>query len=69
MMFKVYWTCLRGKAVGREFDDMSEALEFTQELRNIHHRKFVTLCSENPDNTTKMGVSSTDQDYNWKKRR
>ena len=68
-MFKVYWTDLTGKSMGKEFELMNEALAFTQELRDMHHRNFVTLCSENPDNTTKMGVSSTDSDYNWKKRR
>jgi len=68
-MFKVYWTDLIGNSIGRQFDDMSEALKFAQELRNSHHRKFVTLCSENPDNVTKMGVAETGSDYNWKKRR
>lgn len=68
-MFKVYWTGTDNISHGKEFDDMSEALKFTQELRNIHGRQFVTMCSENPDNVTKMGVAETGTDYNWKKRR
>lgn len=68
-MFKVYWTGADDKAYGKEFADMTKALDFTQELRNSHHRQFVTMCSENPDNTGKMGVAETGPDYNWKKRR
>ena len=68
-MFKVYWTDLEGKSIGKEFTNMTLALSFTQELRNIHKRRFVTLCSENPDCTSLSGVSDPPDDYNWKKRR
>ncbi len=69
VMYKVYWTDIDGKAMGREFDDMTEALNFTQMLRNIHNRKFVTMVSEIAGNMTKMGVSDAPEGYSWKKRR
>jgi hypothetical protein len=68
-MFKVYWTDLEGKSIGKEFTDMTLALSFTQELRNQYKRKFVTLCSENPDCTSLSGVDEVSEDYSWKKRR
>jgi hypothetical protein len=69
-MFKVYWTDSAGKSYGKEFIDMSEALAFTQRLRNELQRLFVTLCSENPDCTSKPGVSGLESDeYEWTKRR
>ena len=68
-MFKVYWTGSDGRPMGKEFEDMTIALNFTQELRNIHKRRFVTMCSENPDCTSLPGVSNPSLDYNWKKRR
>jgi hypothetical protein len=68
-VFKVYWTGSDEKAYGKEFTDMSKALNFAQELRNNHQRQFVTMCSENPDNIGKMGVAEAGSDYNWKKRR
>lgn len=68
-MFKVYWTDPLGNNKGKEFECMIKALAFTQELRNVHQRRFVTMVSENPDNVTKMGVSDVNTDYNWKKRR
>jgi hypothetical protein len=66
-MFKVYWTVI-GQTYGQEFEDMTQALNQCQSLRNSGAR-FVTMCSENPDNVTKMGVAETGSDYNWKKRR
>lgn len=68
-MYKVYWTDLDGKAMGREFKDMTEALNFTQMLRNDYNRKFVTMVSEIAGNMTKMGVSDAPEGYSWKKRR
>ncbi len=68
-MFKVYWTDQEGKSMGKQFVDMSIALTFTQELRNVYKRKFVTIVSENPDCTSLPGVSDPPADYNWKKRR
>jgi hypothetical protein len=68
-MYKVYWTDLQGQAMGREFQDMTEALNFTQMLRDTYNRKFVTMVSEIADNVTKMGVADVDAGYNWKKRR
>lgn len=68
-MYKVYWTDTEGKAMGREFDDMTEALNFTQMLRNDYNRKYVTMVSEIADNVTKMGVAETLPGYDWKKRR
>jgi len=68
-MFKVYWTDAESKSCGKEFEEMVEALTFTQELRNIHKRRFVTMVSENPDCTSLQGVSEVGPDYDWKKRR
>ena len=68
-MFKIYWTGADNKPYGKEFTDMTKALNFAQDLRNNHNRQFVTMCSENPNNTGKMGVAETGPDYNWKKRR
>ena len=55
--------------MGREFEDMMEALKFTQMLRNDYNRKFVTMVSEIADNVTKMGVAEVGPGYEWKKRR
>jgi CRISPR/Cas system endoribonuclease Cas6 (RAMP superfamily) len=68
-IFKVYWTGVDEKPYAKDFIDMSDALKFTQELRNNHHRRFVSMVSENPDNATKLGVAEVGSDYNWKKRR
>lgn len=68
-MFKVYWTDPLDHPKSKSFEDMIKALTFAQELRNIHKRRFVTLCSENPDCTSLSGVSDPPDDYNWKKRR
>ena len=66
-MFKVYWTH-GAESYGKEFTDMKEALNYCQEIRNAG-RLFVTMCSELPNNVTKMGVAEVGPDYNWKKRR
>ncbi len=55
--------------MGREFEDMQEALNFTQMLRNDYNRRFVTMVSEIADNVTKMGVAETGPGYDWRKRR
>jgi hypothetical protein len=68
-MYKVYWTDPEGRAMGREFEDMQEALNFTQMLRNDYNRRFVTMVSEIADNVTKMGVAETGPGYDWRKRR
>jgi hypothetical protein len=68
-MFKVYWTDVGGESTHQDFDDMSEALNWMQELRNTYKRKFVCMASDNPDNVTKLGVSDAGPEYNWKKRR
>lgn len=69
-MFKVYWTDVAGKVYGKEFSEMMAALDFTQMLRNDLNRKFVTMCSENPDCTSKPGVAGLEpHEYGWTKRR
>lgn len=68
-MFKVYWTDHQDVSYGKQFEKMTDALNFTQELRNVHQRRFVTMVSENPDCTNLLGVSEANADYNWKKRR
>jgi hypothetical protein len=59
-----------------EASQLTEALAFTQKMRNevgVHH---VSLCSENPDNVGKPGVlafvgfqADGVTPYDWKKRR
>ena len=74
-MYKVYWT-EDGSPLGKEFGDseMSQALTFTQELRNLQYGgevdiKFVTMAVENPNMVGKQGYDVTGPDYDWKKRR
>ena len=51
------------------FDELTKALQWSQELRRQGCR-FVTLVSEVEGNTTKMGVSGLEShEYEWKKRR
>ena len=68
-IFKVYWTDIGGESTHQDFDDMGQALNWMQALRNTHNCTFVCMASENPDSVTKLGVSETDSGYNWKKRR
>ena len=68
-MFKVYWTNAENKSCGQEFEDMTVALNVTQELRKTKCNKFITMSAENPDCTSLMGVADPAADYNWKKRR
>lgn len=69
-MYKVYWTDVGGESCHQNFEDMTEALNWMQELRNVYKRTFVCMASENvPGNVTKLGVSEAGPDYNWKKRR
>ena len=68
-MFKVYWTDLFGESTHQDFDDMGQALNWMQALRNTHNCTFVCMASENTDSVTKLGVSEAGPDYNWKKRR
>ena len=66
-MFKVYWT-FDNQNHGKEFDDMMEALDYCQLLRN-GNAKFVTMCSELADMVGDFGVKETEPGYDWKKRR
>jgi hypothetical protein len=68
-MFKVYWTDHQDTSYGKQFEKMTEALKFTQDLRNVYQRKFVTMVSENPDCTSLLGVSEVNANYDFKKRR
>lgn len=76
-MYKVYYTAGDGSANSMTFDldQMSEALQSTQGLRNMGHT-FVTMVCENSDQVGKMGVSAVENgklpdgsDYTWRKRR
>jgi len=68
-MFKVYWMSATDEPCCKDFNNMVEALNYTQDLRNTYQRRFVTMVSENPDCTSLTGVAETGTDYNWKKRR
>lgn len=74
MAYKVYWT-EEGVANSVDFDKdgMTQALHACEALRKRQREgdnvSFVSLCSEHPDNVTKMGVDVTGPDYDWKKRR
>ena len=66
-MFKVYWT-MNNSNYGKEFEDMTEALNYCQWLRRSN-AKFVTMCSEQADMVGDFGVTETGPGYDWKKRR
>jgi len=53
-MFKVYYT-VDNKPHAEVFDDLSMALSASQFHRSLGHT-FVTMCSENPNCTSKLGV-------------
>ena len=67
-MFKVYWTDVGGAIGSETFQDISEALNRCQQLRNSGNR-FVTMASQLEDMVGEFGVAETGPDYNWKKRR
>ena len=72
-MYKVYWTNpdVReefNQNFGKEFEDMTEALNYCQHLRR-NGAKFVTMCSELADMVGEFGVKETEPGYDWKKRR
>ena len=66
-MYKVYWT-YEDKTYGKEFEDMTEALNYCQYLRHTG-MKLVTMCSELADMVGEFGVTETGPGYDWKKRR
>ena len=66
-MYKVYWT-EDGITMGEEFEEMIDALNYCQCLRNEKAR-FVTMCSEISDMVGEFGVTEVSEGYNWKKRR
>ena len=74
-MYKVYWTDDVGNACFQDFNDMTQALNWTQFLRE-KGRTFVTMVSENPNSVGKPGVDSVvdgvlpdGSTYEWKMRR
>ena len=67
MMFKVYWT-FDGRNHGKEFDDMTQALDYCQLLRK-GNAKFVTMCSQQANMVGEFGVTEAGPGYDWKKRR
>lgn len=68
MTFKVYWTEAGGAIGGEAFQDVGQALDRCQELRNSG-RRFVTMASELDDMVGEFGVTEVGPDYAWKKRR
>ena len=51
-----------------DMDEMTEALEFVNDLRNNPDVSFVTFVSQNPDMVGKVGVSDKlPEDYSWSK--
>ena len=68
-IFKVYWTDISGESTHQDFEDMGEALNWMQVLRDTHDCKFVCMASDNVDSVTKLGVAEVGPGYNWKKRR
>ena len=67
-MYKIYWTTNDGASHGQEFDDLKEALDHSQKMRNESAR-FVTVMGENPNCTSKQGAEVMNrEDYHWKKR-
>lgn len=69
-MYKVYWTENTGTVRGQEIDELTAALDFTQDLRNTKLARFITMISEDPNCTSLSGARLMEQkDYHWKKRR
>lgn len=73
-MFAVFWL-ENGAPKVRTFEQnkMSEALAHCESMRQRQRDgapvQCVTLCSENPNNVTRMGVAPAPADYAWTKRR
>ena len=72
-MFKVYWTNPDvgehfNQNFGKEFEDMTEALNYCQYLRS-KGAKYVTMCSQQADMVGEFGVTEAGPGYDWKKRR
>lgn len=72
-MFKIYWTDAAGQVHGQEAAAIVEALQITKTQRDAGHT-FVTMASENPQNTGKPGVDAVadgktpdGEDYDWSK--
>ncbi len=77
-MYKVYYTVpfsehIKSKTF--EANEMSDALAFSQKVRNMG-ASFVVMASENANQVGKMGVDAvvdgklpSGEDYTWKKRR
>ena len=63
-MFKVYWTSETGEACFQNFEDMTVALNWTQFVRE-KGRTFVTMVSENPNCTSKLGVDEVKDTKNY----
>jgi hypothetical protein len=63
-MFKVYYTDpVTGASHGHELVSLTEALRYTEGFRKLG-MIFVTMVSENPNCTSKMGVDEvTDPAY------
>lgn len=74
MSYKVYWfENDEPHAQGFLSGEIDLSLKFCEGLRARQYSgedvSFVSLCSEDPNNVTKMGVDNPSPDYNWKKRR
>ena len=74
-MYKVYWTGSAGESNAKDFNELKEALDFSNWMRTCN-ATYVTIVSENPNCVGKSGVDAVvngklpdGSDYEWKKRR
>ena len=63
-MFKVYYT-IDKTPHAEDFDDLTTALKAVEFCRSMLGRTFVTMVSENPHCTSKMGVDTVKDIHNY----
>jgi len=73
--YMVYWTMTNGAPASMEISSLTTALSYA-ELHRRQGMRFVTMCSENPDQVGQMGVDQIADnktpdgvEYTWVKRR
>lgn len=71
--FMVYWTRTNGISGSMKLYELTAAINYA-ELHRRQGMRFVTMCSENPDQVGKPGVDSVEdgktpdgEDYTWSK--
>ena len=69
-MYKIYWTTNDGASHGQEYQELTQVLARSQELRNGRDARFITTVGEDPNCVSLQGAAvMAREDYHWKKRR